>query len=63
MLRMIQLAACFGVFGLTLVGCGQSKTELSGPVSQDAIKVAQEEEKKVQDAEMAEQQKSLQATY
>lgn len=59
----IQRAVCFGLSGLLLVGCGQTRTELSGPVSQDAIKVAQEEEKKVQDAEMAEQQKSLQATY
>jgi len=63
MLRTFLLAVCFGLFGLTLSGCGQAKTELSGPVSQDAVKVAQEEEKKVQDAEMAEQQKALQATY
>jgi hypothetical protein len=50
--------------GLTLVlggfaGCSKQEATSTGPVTQDSLKIAQEEEKKVQDAEMAEQMKAV----
>lgn len=61
MLRTIQLMACFGLFGLTLFGCGRAETTLGGAVTPDALQIAQEEDKKAQDAELAEQRRALQA--
>jgi len=61
MLRSVMSSLLLGLLSLSAAGCGGSDVVVAGAPTADELKVFEEEQKKVQDAEMAEARKSAPA--
>jgi hypothetical protein len=58
MLRLTMFVMCLSLLSLSASGCGSSEVVVAAAPTQDELKIAQDEQKQVQEAEMAEQRKS-----
>ncbi|QDT57184.1 hypothetical protein Pan44_52510 [Caulifigura coniformis] len=61
MLRFVMLALLLGLLSLSAAGCGNSEAVVAGAPTADELKIAEEEQKKVEEAERAEARKSAPA--